>query len=112
MKQTRLASTDLICLECGYVTSIIRCGDRLKDDEHIKDMYCPMCKEDRKFLELKDASVFWHKYNLSDDLSDNKKIAIELKNREINQKLLSIQEILQDKKELYNQWNETIRTLI
>ena len=41
-----------------------------------------------------------------------KKIAIELKNREINQKLLSIQEILQDKKELYNQWNETIRTLI
>ena len=78
MKQTRLASTDLICLECGYVTSIIRCGDRLKDDEHIKDMYCPMCKEDRKFLELKDASVFWHKYNLSDDLSDNKKIAIEL----------------------------------
>ena len=78
MKQTRLASTDLICLECGYVTSIVRSGDRLKDDEHIKDMYCPMCKDDRKFLELKDASIFWHRYNLSEDLSDNKKRAIDL----------------------------------
>lgn len=78
MKQTRLASTDLICLECGYVNTIIRSGDRLKDDEHIKDIYCPICKEDRKFLELKDASIFWHKYNNINNLSENKKRAIEL----------------------------------
>ena len=78
MKQTRLASTDLICLECGYINTIIRRGDRLKVDEHVKDIYCPVCKEDRKFLELRDASIFWYKYNNVDNLSENKKRAIEL----------------------------------
>ena len=78
MKQTRLASTDLICLECGYVNTIIRSGDRLKDDEHIKDIYCPICKDDRKYLELQDVSIFWHKYNNVNNLSENKKRAIEL----------------------------------
>lgn len=81
MKKSGYSTTDLICLDCGYVCIIARKIYRLKNDDHIKDLYCPICMEDRKFLELKDASVFWHKYKEEEKISDIKKRAIELLNK-------------------------------
>lgn len=53
--------TDLICGVCGYIQSIQRRKARKQKELHIKDLYCPMCKEDTKFIELVDADIYYNK---------------------------------------------------
>ena len=61
MKKGRFVATDLACLECGNVFTISRRENRLRSSGHIKDLWCPNCKKDRKFYELKDADTYYYK---------------------------------------------------
>lgn len=53
--------SDLICTMCGKVITIQRSKGKLYKSGHIKDLWCPNCKRDRKFYELKDADTYYYK---------------------------------------------------
>ena len=53
--------SDLICTMCGEVITIQRNKVKLYKPGHIKDLWCPNCKKDRKFYELKDADTYYYK---------------------------------------------------
>lgn len=61
MKGCSFQSTDLVCLECGNVYSIIRKSRALKEVSHIKDLWCYKCKKDVKHYEVKDIEKFMAK---------------------------------------------------
>ncbi|MCY3067619.1 MULTISPECIES: hypothetical protein [Aerococcus] len=54
MQKKKIVATTLICLKCQYLFPIFRKMHRQKVRGHRKNLYCPKCKEDRVFLELKD----------------------------------------------------------
>lgn len=56
-----IISTYLICLMCGEITTIQRVKNKQKQKNHIKDMYCPICKKDSKYIELKDKNIYYIK---------------------------------------------------
>lgn len=70
--------TDLICSTCGYIQTIQRNNGRLKKELHIKDLYCPMCKKDTKFIELVDKDKFYNKLIRKDCLSELEKLVLNL----------------------------------
>lgn len=59
-----LTSTDLVCLECGNVSSIIRKTFKVKKVSHIKDLWCYKCKKTTKNYEVVDIDKFmWRNSN-------------------------------------------------
>jgi len=59
-----LKSTDLVCLECGNVSSIIRKSSRVKKVSHIKDLWCYKCRKTTKNYEVVDIDKFmWRNSN-------------------------------------------------
>jgi len=60
--------TELVCLECGNVTTIIRQSCHLKSVGHIKDLWCYKCMDTTKHFELKDKARFYFEV-AHDDLS-------------------------------------------
>ena len=58
MKNLSFQSTDLVCLECGNVYSIMRKSRALKEVSHIKDLWCYKCKKDVKHYEVRDIEKF------------------------------------------------------
>lgn len=58
MKKGCFVATDLVCLECGNVFTISRRENRLKSSGHIKDLWCPKCKNITKHYEVRDVSKF------------------------------------------------------
>ncbi len=57
--------SSLICLECGNIFTIPRRRRKHRADGHIKDLWCPICKEVRKHYEIQniDNFLYNHKYN-------------------------------------------------
>lgn len=55
--------TDLVCLSCGNVTSIMRRESKMKSLGHIKDLWCYRCEDVTKHYEVKDISKFMFEYN-------------------------------------------------
>lgn len=53
-------STDLMCFNCGYILNIYRTHFQ-KQPFHIKDLWCPNCQTDSKFIELKDKDIMYFK---------------------------------------------------
>lgn len=54
MKKHRyMKMSQFICIDCGAELSLPRlhCGQRKSG--HVKDIYCPICKKDSKFKEVK-----------------------------------------------------------
>lgn len=47
----------LICQECGQRMIIPRRADRKRGENHIKTMYCGICKETRDFIECNTLSM-------------------------------------------------------
>lgn len=47
----------LECPKCGVITSIWRLTGRQKEKDHIKDLYCYVCKEITKQVEIRDYEV-------------------------------------------------------
>jgi len=52
-------STDLMCSKCGEIQVIYRHFKKHKKPFHIKDMWCPNCQTDSKFIELKDRDILY-----------------------------------------------------
>jgi len=42
---------EFTCPECGQVITLPRKSSKKRKRGHIKDLYCPTCKEVRKFVE-------------------------------------------------------------
>lgn len=55
--------TDLVCLNCGYVNSIMRRQSNKKACGHIKDLWCYKCQDITKHYEVKDISKFMFDYD-------------------------------------------------
>ncbi len=49
--------TDLICLECGSITTISRRESRQRELYHRKHIYCPKCQTVTGQIELKDKAL-------------------------------------------------------
>lgn len=45
--------SSFICPECENTLCLMRNRGEQRERGHIKDMWCPFCKEERKFIELK-----------------------------------------------------------
>ena len=83
--KTRAKSTDLMCLNCGYILSIYRISH--KQPFHVKDMWCPSCKQDVKFLELKDRDIMYYRLLSKENKNDLEKYVFDiLDNRRKNEK--------------------------
>ena len=78
MNKIQYKSTDLVCLICGNVMTINRKLSRQKNIGHIKNMYCPFCKEVVKFFEVKDVSSFIWRCMMSDSLTESEVFVINL----------------------------------
>ena len=51
--------TTLICTECGYIFPIMRNAAKQKKTFHVKDLYCPKCKDVTKHFETKDWFIVY-----------------------------------------------------
>ena len=58
MKQSKMIKTDLVCLECGNVDTIMRHLFKQKKVSHIKDLWCYKCKKTTKHYEIRDLASF------------------------------------------------------
>lgn len=52
-KQRFMDLSMMICPECGKSFPIMRNHGQHRERGHIKDIWCPFCKEDRKFMEIR-----------------------------------------------------------
>ena len=52
-KQRYMDLSMFICPECGNTFPIMRNHGHHRERGHIKDIWCPYCKEDRKFREVR-----------------------------------------------------------
>lgn len=51
-KQRFMDLSMLICPECGKSFPIMRNHGQRRERGHVKDIWCPYCKADRKFKEV------------------------------------------------------------
>lgn len=51
-KQRYMDLSTFICPECGKTFPIMRPHGKHREKGHIKDIWCPFCKAERKFLEI------------------------------------------------------------
>lgn len=52
---------DMLCSMCGEIQVIQRLEGYQKKAGHIKDLWCPNCMHDRKFIEIKDRDIYYYK---------------------------------------------------
>lgn len=52
--RTITQKTHLECEECNHVMTIHRRRNRLREYNHVKHMYCPMCEDTTGHIEKKD----------------------------------------------------------
>ena len=52
-KQRFMDKSELICMTCGNRFPIMRNHGKPRERGHIKDIWCPFCKQDRKFQEVR-----------------------------------------------------------
>ena len=55
--------TELVCPQCGNITTIQRKIGKAKKVGHIKDLYCFVCKEVTKQFEINDLTKVLLTYN-------------------------------------------------
>ena len=53
-KRNCMIVSDLRCIECGNIFPIMRSKGYMREKNHIKDMWCPVCKKESKFIERGD----------------------------------------------------------
>lgn len=59
MKRNLYRISNFICPDCGNVMPLPRSSGKQRKKKHIKDIYCPFCKEVKQFKEVphKDSGV-------------------------------------------------------
>ena len=50
-KRSNMYTEYLTCPECGNKFPIMRCKGQMRSKGHQKDMWCPFCKQEVKFVE-------------------------------------------------------------
>ena len=45
----------LVCPDCAIRLTVPRCKGKQREKGHIKDEWCPRCKEVRKFVEVREC---------------------------------------------------------
>ena len=59
MRKQRFMDLSLfICPSCGKTIPLMRNHGQHRKKNHIKDLYCPFCKEDQKFKEVKRGEYY------------------------------------------------------
>ena len=53
MKRNNYVISNFICQECSSIVPLPRCHGRQRECGHIKDIWCPCCKKETKFKEIK-----------------------------------------------------------
>lgn len=53
MKKQVVIISHLKCSKCGHLIPIPRKRGKLRENMHIKHMYCPFCKSEQAFVEDK-----------------------------------------------------------
>lgn len=48
------AMSDMYCVKCGGHMTVPRPRRKAREKSHLKDMYCPYCKMESKFLEVRE----------------------------------------------------------
>ena len=62
MKRSGCLISNFVCPECKKIVPLPRNHGRQRKKNHIKDIYCPFCKEVRKFTEI----TYKHIYEMED----------------------------------------------
>ena len=71
MRKGSFDFTNLVCLECGYIFTIPRRTYKLKNNGHIKDLWCPRCKNVNKHYEIRNIDSFMNLDRVMDgDMED------------------------------------------
>lgn len=52
-KRNNMYTSYLTCEKCEKIFPIMRSKGYMRERGHIKDMWCPFCKEESKFIERK-----------------------------------------------------------
>jgi len=59
MKKKRFIDiSTCICQECGFKMPIPRCHGQKRGRNHIKDIWCPRCGKETKFLEVRSGDCY------------------------------------------------------
>jgi hypothetical protein len=53
MKRKHFVISNFICQSCGTEMPLPRCHGQQRENGHIKDIWCPVCKKESKFKEIK-----------------------------------------------------------
>lgn len=53
MKKKSYVISNFICQDCDLVIPLPRCHGQQREHGHIKDIWCPCCKKEAKFREIK-----------------------------------------------------------
>lgn len=49
-----IAMSDMYCVKCGGHMTVPRSRRQTREKSHLKDMYCPYCKVESKFREVRE----------------------------------------------------------
>jgi hypothetical protein len=58
MKHRKMVYSTFICPDCGCKQKIPRVVGRSREKGHVKDLWCPMCKDTRKMKEIRDNDFY------------------------------------------------------
>ena len=54
-KQRYMDLSTFVCPVCNKTFPIMRNHGKQREKGHIKDIWCPYCRQERKFLEIRDG---------------------------------------------------------
>ena len=60
--------SNLVCLECGNIFTIPRRRRKHRSDGHIKDLWCPFCKNVNKHYEIQNIDSFLYNLEYEDEV--------------------------------------------
>lgn len=60
--------SSLVCLECGNIFTIPRKSRKHRCDGHIKDLWCPFCKNISKHYEIRNIDIFLYNVEYEDEI--------------------------------------------
>ena len=60
--------SSLVCLECGNIFTIPRNKKERRSNGHIKDIWCPFCKNVSKHYEIQDIGSFLYNLEYEDEV--------------------------------------------
>lgn len=58
MNKNKYSISRFECPDCGSNMFVPRQKSRKRKNGHVKDLYCPNCKEEKKMIEVKDYKLF------------------------------------------------------